>query len=201
MARKYDFVMVFDECYSEIYRGEPPIGGLEVCARMGGDMKNVLVLHSLSKRSSAPGLRCGFVAGDAELIELYRTVRSYASVAVPLPILAAAEALWNDEAHVETNRAHYAALFGMAEKKLGHLPGFSSPPGGFYVWLDVGDGEAAALKLWREAALRTMPGGYMAQNDPFTGANPADRYLRICLVHDLETAEEALDRVAGVLTA
>ncbi|MDA0655658.1 MAG: aminotransferase class I/II-fold pyridoxal phosphate-dependent enzyme [Proteobacteria bacterium] len=199
LARKHDFVLVFDECYSEIYRGAPPIGGLQACAELGGDLRNVVVLHSLSKRSSAPGLRCGFVAGDPELIDLYRTIRSYASVAVPLPLLAAGEALWNDEAHVDINRAHYADLFDMAESILGHLPAFTNPPGGFYLWLDVGDGEAAAVKLWREAAIRCMPGGYMAQDDPFTGENPAAKYLRVCLVHEKATAREALERISGVL--
>ena len=199
LARQYGFVLVFDECYSEIYRGAPPIGGLQACQKLGGDLSNVLVLHSLSKRSSAPGLRCGFVAGDPDLIDAYRTIRSYASVAVPLPLLAAGEALWNDEAHVDVNRAHYADLFDMAKSILGHLPGFSSPPGGFYLWLDVGDGEAAALKLWRETAVKCMPGGYMAQDDPFNGENPAARYLRICLVHDKPTAQEALERIATVL--
>lgn len=201
LSRKHDFVLVFDECYSEIYRGVPPVGGLQACAHLGGDLDNVLVLHSLSKRSSAPGLRCGFVAGDPKLIDLYRTIRSYASVAVPLPVLAAAEALWNDEAHVDINRAHYEELFGMAERILGHVPGFTNPPGGFYLWLDVGDGEAAALRLWREAAVKCMPGGYMAQDDPFTGKNPVSQYLRVCLVHDTATAEEALNRIAKVLEA
>ena len=74
LARQHDFILVFDECYSEIYRGDPPIGGLQVCAKLGGDLSNVVVLHSLSKRSSAPGLRCGFVAGDPNLIDAYRTI-------------------------------------------------------------------------------------------------------------------------------
>ena len=199
LARKHDFVLVVDECYSEIYRRTPPIGGLQACAQLDGNMDNVLVLHSLSKRSSAPGLRCGFVAGDPKLIELYRTIRSYAAVAVPLPILAAGEALWGDEAHVDINRAHYENLFTAAEEILGHIDGFSNPPGGFYLWLDVGDGEETALRLWSEAGVKCMPGGYMAQNDPFTGFNPVSQYLRVCLVHDKVTAVEALERISTVL--
>ena len=199
LAEEYDFKIFADECYSEIYRGTPPIGGLEACAQLNGNMDNVLVLHSLSKRSSAPGLRCGFVAGDPRLIDLYRTIRSYAAVAVPLPILAAGEALWRDEAHVDINRAHYRRLFTAAEEILGHINGFSNPPGGFYLWLDVDDGEATALKLWSEAGVKCMPGGYMAQNDPFTGVNPVSQYLRVCLVHDKVTAVEALERISVVL--
>jgi len=199
MAREYDFAVVFDECYSEIYRGDPPAGGLEICARMGGDLSNVLVLHSLSKRSSAPGIRVGTVAGDPALIDAYRTIRSYAGVAVPMPLLKAAEALLRDEAHVDRNRAHYADLFALAERILGNTPGFSNPPGGFYLWLDVGDGEEATRRLWREAAVRVMPGGYMAQRDPITGKNPGDPYIRVALVHDRNFAEDALTRIANVL--
>jgi N-succinyldiaminopimelate aminotransferase len=199
MAREYGFAVVFDECYSEIYRGEPPVGALEVCARMGGDLSNVLVMHSLSKRSSAPGIRVGTVAGDPKLIDSYRTIRSYAGVAVPMPLLKAGERLLRDEEHVNRNRAHYAELFGMAERILGNTPGFSNPPGGFYLWLDVGDGEEATRRLWREAAVRVIPGGYMAQKDPVTGLNPGDPYIRIALVHDRNFAEEALSRIANVL--
>ena len=199
LAREYDFVLVFDECYSEIYRKNPPIGGLQACVELGGSVKNVLVLHSLSKRSSAPGLRCGFIAGDPKLIELYRTIRSYASVAVPLPILAAGEALWSDEAHVAINRRHYEELFNIAGDILGHIDGFSNPVGGFYLWLDVGDGEEMALNLWRKTGVKCMPGGFMAQKDPFTGINPVSQYLRICLVHDKATVREALQRISRVL--
>mgnify|MGYP000576988345 CR=1 FL=1 len=133
LAEKYDFRIFADECYSEIYRGDPPVGGLEICAKLGGDLSNVLVLHSLSKRSSAPGIRVGTVAGDPKLIDAYRTIRSYAGVAVPMPLLKAGEALLRDEDHVDRNRAHYADLIGMAERHLGNTPGYSNPPRGFYL--------------------------------------------------------------------
>ncbi len=199
LAREYDFALVVDECYSEIYRGAPPPGALEACAALGEGFDNVLVLHSLSKRSNAPGLRCGFVAGDARLIEGYRTIRSYAAVAVPEPILEAGAALWRDEDHVEITRAHYRTLFALAERILGDLPGFYSPPGGFFLWLRVEADEAAAIRLWREAAVRTMPGSYMARDDYVTGVNPGLQYLRIALVHDPDTAEDGLTRIAEVL--
>jgi len=199
LAREYGFAAVFDECYSEIYRGAPPVGALEVCAQIGGSLDNVLVMHSLSKRSSSPGLRCGFVAGDPALIDAYRTIRSYAGVAVPMPILKAAEALYADETHVAATRGHYAELFGMAERILGNTPGFAAPPGGFFLWLDTGDGEAAAVRLWREAGVRVMPGGYMASPDFRTGENPGDRYIRVAMVHNAALAEDALTRIARVL--
>jgi aspartate/methionine/tyrosine aminotransferase len=199
MAREYGFTLVVDECYSEIYRGAPPPGGLEACAALGEGFDNVLVLHSLSKRSSAPGLRCGFVAGDESLIDAYRTIRSYTAVAVPEPILHAGAALWRDETHVAVTRGHYQTLFGMAERILGNVSGFYNPPGGFFLWLQVDSDEDAAVRLWREAAVRTMPGSYMAQDDYVTGINPGDHYVRVALVHDPETAEEGLQRIANVL--
>lgn len=198
LARKHDFVLVADECYAEIYCGDPPLGALEVCAETGS-CANVVVFHSLSKRSNAAGLRCGFVAGDPALIDAYRAIRSYAGVAVPLPVLKAAEALYADETHVAATRAHYAELFAMAERILGNTPGFAAPPGGFFLWLDTGDGEAATLRLWREAAVRVMPGAYMALPDFRTGANPGDRYIRVAMVHDAALAEQALTRMAQVL--
>ncbi len=199
LAREYDFTLVVDECYSEIWRGEPPVGALEACQAMGGGFENVLVLHSLSKRSSAPGLRCGSVAGDERLIAGYRNLRSYCGVAVPEPILKAGEALLADETHVDETRAHYAKLFAIAERKLGNVSGFSNPQGGFFLWLEVPDGEEAATMLWRECGVKVMPGGYMAQPDHNTGENPCEGYIRIALVHDPDIVEDGLGRIAGVL--
>ena len=124
---------------------------------------NVVVFHSLSKRSSAAGLRSGFVAGDPGLIGHFKHLRDYGGCQVPLPIQAAAAALWRDEAHVEENRARYRRKFDIAEAALAGRFGFYRPQGGFFLWLDVGDGEAAALRLWREAAVRVLPGGYTAR--------------------------------------
>lgn len=197
-ARAHDFLLVADECYSEIYDADPPPGAMEACATLGGELDHVLVFQSLSKRSSAPGLRSGFVAGDAEVIRAFGRVRDYGGVAPPLPLLAAATALWRDEAHVETNRALYRRKFDLAERHLGGRLGFYRPAGGFYLWLEVGDGEAAAAKLWRDAALRVMPGAYLARNDA-SGRNPGAPYVRCALVHDLATTEDALTRIARVL--
>jgi N-succinyldiaminopimelate aminotransferase len=198
LAREYDFVVLFDECYSEIYSDQAPPGGLSACAALGGSLDNVLVFNSLSKRSSVPGLRSGFVAGDAELMRSFKRVRDYGGAPPPLPLLAAATALWRDEAHVEANRALYRKKFDLADQILGSRFGYFRPGGGFYLWLDVGDGEAAALSLWRDAALRVIPGIYLAKSDA-TGRNPGAGYIRCALVHDLNTTEQALMRLCSTL--
>ena len=199
LAREYDFLLALDECYSEIWRGEPPTGGLQACAAMGGDMSNLLVFHSLSKRSNAAGLRAGFVAGDEEAIARLLRVRSYGGAQVPGPVQAAAAALWRDEIHVDENRAHYGRLFDMAKYILGNRAGYNDSPGGFFLWLDVGNGEAAALNAWRHGAIKVMPGSFMSREDPVTGENPGDRYIRVALVHDTDTAEAGLTRLAAAL--
>jgi aspartate/methionine/tyrosine aminotransferase len=199
LARAYDFVLAADECYCELYDRAPPPGALEACAAMGGGFANVLVFHSLSKRSNAAGLRCGFVAGDPHLIERFTHLRSYAAAQVPLPIQQVAIALWGEETHVETVRALYRRKFDIAEQYLAGRLGFYRPDGGFFLWLDVEDGERAALALWREAGIRTLPGGYTAVTNP--GAeNPGQRYIRVAVVHDDATIEAGMKRLRRVLT-
>lgn len=198
LARRHHFVLVVDECYAEIYDTEAPPGALEACRRLGPGFDGVLVFHSLSKRSSAAGLRSGFVAGDASAIARFKRLRAFSSAMVPLPVQAAAAALWRDEDHVVVNRERYRAKFDAADAVLGNRPGYYRPAGGFYLWLDVGDGEAAATRLWREAGLRILPGAYMAGAAP-GGDNPGAPYLRVALVHPAEVVEEALQRLVKVL--
>ena len=203
LARRYDFVLAVDECYAEIWDRAPPPGALEACAELGASNGNglfdrVTVFHSLSKRSSAAGLRSGFVAGDPELIGHFRHLRDYGGCQVPLPIQAAAAALWRDEAHVEENRARYRRKFDIAEAAIGDRFGFYRPEGGFFLWLDVGDGEAAALRLWRDAAVRVLPGGYTARAG-HGRSNPGSRYIRLAIVHDEATLEDAFARIGRVL--
>ncbi len=198
MARDHGFVLAVDECYAEIYDSVPPPGALEACAALGGGFDNVIVFHSLSKRSSAAGLRSGFVAGDRALIAHFKRLRAFAGAMVPLPVQAAAEALWRDEAHVEENRAQYRAKFDAAESLLAGRCGFYRPAGGFYLWLDVGDGEAAARRLWTEAGIRVLPGAYMGQADA-SGDNPGSPYIRVALVNDTATLTAALERLVKVL--
>ncbi len=196
-ARRHGFVAAFDECYSEIYFGAPPAGALQAAAE-SGSLENVLAFHSLSKRSSAPGLRCGFVAGDAGLIDVLDQALRYGGAGVPLPVLAAGTRLWQDEAHVEANRRRYRENFAIAERVLGNRFGARTPAGGFFLWLDVGDGEAAALKLWREAGIRVLPGAYMCgTKDDESG--PGKPYIRIALVDDPPMTEVALSRLVEVL--
>ena len=197
LARDWDFVLAVDECYCEIYDKEPPPGALEICAALGGDLRNVLVFHSLSKRSNAAGMRCGFVAGDAELIARFQHLRSYGGAQVPLPLQLAGAALWQDEAHVEENRARYRRKFDIAATRLGGRYGFFRPAGGFFLWLDVGDGEQAAKRLWRDAAIRALPGAYIARGEG--SDNPGRRYIRLALVHDDATVACGMDRLTGVL--
>ncbi len=197
-ARRHGFLLAVDECYSEIWDTEEPPGALTACAGLGGGLAGVVVFHSLSKRSSVPGLRSGFVAGDPAVIAAFARLRSYGGAATPLPILAAAAALWRDEAHVDQSRRLYRAKFDLAEGLLGGRFGFRRPPGGFFLWLDVGDGEAAALALWRQAGIRVLPGAYLARADA-DGVNPGRRFIRVALVHDLATTERALTRLAAVL--
>lgn len=206
LARKYDFVVAFDECYAEIYDQAPPPGGLDAALHLAGSkvgqdaLKNIVVFHSLSKRSSAPGLRSGFCTGDLEITKAFIKLRNYGCTGMMMPVAAASAALWRDEKHVEENRALYRQKFDMAQNVLGNRFGFFRPAGGFYLWLDVGDPEAMALKLWREAALRTLPGNYLTR--PENGGEKAGKsYLRIALVADLESTKVALQRIGNVLGA
>ena len=198
LAREYDFVLAADECYAEIYDRLPPPGALEACAALGRGFDNVVVFHSLSKRSSAAGLRSGFVAGDPKLVGQFKRLRDFGGCQLPLPIQAASAALWRDETHVIENRALYRRKFDLAEAALGDRYGFYRPAGGFFLWLDVGDGEQAALQLWRDAAIRVLPGGYTARAAN-AGVNPGSEYIRVAVVHDDATLDAALTRMRKVL--
>lgn len=198
LARQYDFVLAVDECYAEIWDKAPPPGALQACAGMGDGFQNTLVFHSLSKRSSVPGLRSGFVAGDAGLIAAFQRLRSYGGATLPMPVLAASAALWADEAHVIENQKLYRAKMDLAGRILGKHPGFTRPEGGFFLWLDVGDGEVAAKKLWQSTGIRVLPGAYLAMLGA-DGRNPGQPYIRIALVHDLATTERALSAIAATL--
>ena len=193
LARRWNFVLAVDECYSEIWDRNEPAGGLTACAQLGGSLDNVMVFHSLSKRSSVPGLRSGFVAGDTKLMAAFARLRSYGGAATPLPILAAAAALWRDEAHVVENRDLYRAKVDLAETIFAGRFGFTRPQGGFFLWLDVGDGEKAAVELWNKAKIRVLPGKYLSRGDV------GDRFIRVALVHDLAMTEKALMRLAQTL--
>ncbi|MHB1206021.1 MAG: aminotransferase class I/II-fold pyridoxal phosphate-dependent enzyme [Rhodospirillaceae bacterium] len=198
LARAHDFVLISDECYSEIYGDLAPAGALAACAALGDGLANVLVFNSLSKRSSVPGLRSGFVAGDPDLIAKFARLRAHGGAVQPLPVIAASAALWRDEIHVEENRALYRAKIEDAAKIFGNQFGFYRPAGGFFLWLDVGDGEAAAKRLWSEAGIRVLPGAYLARTGG-NGKNPGQPYIRVALVHDRKATADALARTKDVL--
>lgn len=196
LARRHDFLLALDECYSEIYTEAAPPGGLDAAAA-SGSLRNLVVFHSLSKRSNLPGLRAGFIAGDPEVIARFRHFRSYVGPAMPLPVQAAAAAVWRDEGHVDANRALYRAKFDAAERLLAGRFGFYRPAGGFFLWLDVGDGEAAARRLWAEAGVKVLPGAYLARD---TGrGNPGARYVRLALVAETARVVEGLERLVHTL--
>lgn len=198
LARRFGFLVFADECYSEIYFGDPPLGTLEVA---GPDYANVVVFHSLSKRSSLPGLRVGFAAGDRDFLARFLEMRNTAAPQVPMPAQAVAVAAYGDETHVEENRRLYAEKFDLADKIVGTRFGYRRPAGGFFLWLDVsaqGGSVKVAERLWREAGLRVLPGGYAAQTDA-QGNNPGADYIRIAMVHDKDTTAEALRRLIAVL--
>jgi N-succinyldiaminopimelate aminotransferase len=200
LAHRHGFYVFSDECYSEIYQETPPPGILQVAARMGG-FERVLAFNSLSKRSNAPGLRSGFIAGDAAFLSDYMKYRNVASPQVPLPAQYASAALWADETHVEQSRALYREKFAAAHRKLGSMPGYYQPPGGFFLWLDLskfGGGEQAAKTIWKGYGVKILPGAYLAQPDA-SGVNPAKDYARLALVDPLAATRDALDRLASCL--
>jgi aspartate/methionine/tyrosine aminotransferase len=202
LARRHGFTVAFDECYSEIWRGREPAGALEAVAALGGTLDNILLVHSLSKRSGAPGLRSGFIAGDATHIGRQMQLINYGGVAVPAPILAASTALWRDEAHVAAIRARYDAIFAAAARALDGRFGYQTPPGSFFAWLEVGpevggDEEAARL-LWAEAAIKVLPGRYMGREGS-DGVNPGAGFIRVALVHEPPAVAEAMSRLVEVL--
>jgi aspartate/methionine/tyrosine aminotransferase len=197
LAETHDFLVLADECYSEIYRETPPPGVLEVAAAVSADPERVYAFHSLSKRSNLPGLRSGFVAGGREGISRMRRLRSYAGAPLPLPLQRVAERAWADEAHVVENRALYAAKYRVADRVFAGMNGYRPPEAGFFLWLPVDDGEEAALRLWRETGVRVLPGAYLGR-DAGSG-NPGRGYIRVALVASAEETERGLERLRGCL--
>jgi N-succinyldiaminopimelate aminotransferase len=198
LARRHGFLIFADECYSEIYSTQRPAGTLE---NAGPDYANVVIFHSLSKRSSLPGLRVGFAAGDRNFLSRFVELRNVSAPQVPASLQEVAIAAYADETHVEENRRLYAAKFDLADQIIGGRYGYKRPAGGFFLWLDIsahGGSDEVALKLWREAGLRVLPGGYAART-PADGANPGAKYIRIAMVADRETTAEALHRLVAVL--
>ena len=198
LARRHDFLIFADECYSEIYTEHKPAGLLESA---GPDYANAVIFHSLSKRSNLPGLRVGFAAGDKVFLARFLELRNVAAPQVPVPAQEVAVAAYGDEAHVEENRRLYAQKFDLADQIIGDRYGYKRPAGGFFLWLDVsvhGGDAAVAERLWREAGVRVLPGSYLAREQA-DGSNPGAGYIRVAMVQDGETTAEALHRLVAVL--
>ncbi len=189
LAERHDFRIHADECYSEIYRGDPPPGILEVAAARGADPERVLAFHSLSKRSSMPGLRSGFVVAGPEAMVRLRQLRAYAGAPLPLPLQRVAERLWADEAHVTESRARYRRKYEIADRVLSGVQGCGAPEAGFFLWLPVEDGEAATVRAWRETGVKILPGAYLARDAG--GGNPGAGYVRVAMVAAREDEFEA----------
>lgn len=199
LARRFGFLIFADECYCEIYSGNAPAGMLEAA---GPDFANVVVFHSLSKRSNLPGLRVGFAAGDRRFLAPYLELRNVAAPQVPAPAQYVAIAAYGDEAHVQENRKLYSAKFDLADQIVGGRYGYERPAGGFFLWLDIskhGSSEMVTKKLWSGAGVRVVPGRYLAreQND---GSNPGEGYIRVAMVQDKAATAEGLRRLVAVLS-
>lgn len=200
-ARRHGFLVVFDECYAELYDSTPPAGALDALAALDASARwldNVVVLHSLSKRSSAPGMRSGIAVGDAEVLAALNRVRLNGTACTPLPLLAAATALWSEDTHVVAMRERLSRRKDVADRLLGAHPGYYRPPCGFFLWLRTGDGTALAQRLWRDHALKVLPGAFLTQPGP-DGSNEGDAFVRVALVHDPETTVAGLARLAAGL--
>jgi N-succinyldiaminopimelate aminotransferase len=201
LARKYDFMLFFDECYSEIYSGDTaPTGGLQIAAETAERFKNIIVFNSLSKRSNLPGLRAGFAAGDGDFLETLAEIRNLTAPQMPGVVQAAAAAAFSEEQHVTVIRSAYRAKFDLCDQMLKGKFGYVRPDGGFFLWLDVstlGGGIAAAKRLWAEKGMKIIPGEYLAATDE-AGENPGRNFIRVALVHDLATTRDALERLTSL---
>ncbi len=200
LARRHDFMLFFDECYSEIYTGVAPIGALTVAAATPQRFANLVVFNSLSKRSNLPGMRSGFCAGDARFLETYGEIRNMCAPQVAGPIQHASAAAWADEAHVEAARAVYRHKFADADAILSGRFGYRRPAGGFCLWLDMshlGGGANAAVTLWKSFGVKVIPGAFLAQPG-LDGRNPGDAYVRVALVQPVDVVKEALERLVQV---
>jgi len=201
LSERHGFVIASDECYSEIYfRDEPPLGGLEAAAKLGrGDFRNLVALTSLSKRSNVPGLRSGFVAGDADILKKFLLYRTYHGSAMSGTVAAASIAAWGDEAHVVENRAMYRAKFAAVTPMLERVLDVRLPDASFYLWAGVpevwaGDDEGFARALYAQYNVTVLPGSYLARNTGH-GANPGRGRIRMALVAGTPECVEAAERI------
>jgi N-succinyldiaminopimelate aminotransferase len=201
LSERYGFVIASDECYSEIYfRDEPPLGGLEAAHQLGRkEFKNLIALTSLSKRSNVPGMRSGFVAGDAALIKQFLLYRTYHGSAMSQTVQAASIAAWNDELHVVENRAQYRAKFAAVMPLLAQALNVKLPDAAFYLWAQIpknvchGSDTTFAAQLLAQYNVTVLPGSYLARE--VQGHNPGAGFIRMALVAETQECVEAAERI------
>jgi N-succinyldiaminopimelate aminotransferase len=203
LADEFDFIIASDECYSELYLDEsnPPPGLLQACAALNRhDYRRCLVFHSLSKRSNLPGLRSGFVAGDAALIAPFKRYRTYHGCAMSLPLQHASIAAWRDESHVRVNRDAYRDKFAAVTQELAPVLDFPTPEASFYLWPRVpgGDDIAFTQRLFEQAHVSVLPGSLMGRPGA-SGVNPGAGRLRLALVAELAPTLEAAQRIRRLI--
>ena len=186
LALKHDFVLMNDECYADLYLGEALPSLLNASSEVGNEsFKNVLVINSISKRSSAPGLRSGFIAGDEDILKEYMVYRTYVGCASPLPLQEAAAVAWADQEHVDGFRAKYKENFEVAKEVLG----VDTPEATFYIWLKVEDEIEFTIRLYQEYNLKVIPGSFLGREGEGQG------YVRLALVYEAELTKKALERI------
>jgi len=199
LSRRYGFVIASDECYSEIYfREDPPLGGMEAAARVGlTDFRNLVVFTSLSKRSNVPGMRSGFVAGDADILKRFLLYRTYHGCAMSGMVQAASIAAWNDEAHVVANRELYRQKFAAVTPMLAEVLEVRLPDASFYLWAAVpgGDDERFARDLFAQYHVTVLPGSYLARQTE--SGNPGAGRIRMALVAETDECVEAASRMVA----
>ena len=203
LSDQHGFVIASDECYSEIYfRDEPPLGGLEAAVQLGRkDFRRLIALTSLSKRSNVPGMRSGFVAGDAALLKQFLLYRTYHGSAMSPVVQAASIAAWNDEAHVVDNRNLYRAKFAQVTPLLSGVMDVALPDAGFYLWAGIagGDDVAFALQLLAQYNVAVLPGSLLARESG--GINPGAGRVRMALVAGVDECLEAAHRIVSFIQA
>ncbi|MDD5405568.1 MAG: succinyldiaminopimelate transaminase [Sulfurovaceae bacterium] len=190
LALKYDFVLLNDECYVDLYTNDPLPSILNASIAAGNkEFKNILTLNSISKRSSAPGLRSGFIAGDAEILKSYLEYRTYVGCASPLPMQFAAAAAWSEQSHVDVFRSQYKINLKQAREILE----VDVPEATFYVWLEVDNDLEFTKKLYSDFNLKVLPGSFLGRDGAGKG------YVRLALVYDTQTTKDALFRIKKAL--
>lgn len=200
LSDRYGFVIAADECYSEIYFDEenPPLGALQAAHQLGRDYTRLVVFSSLSKRSNVPGMRSGFVAGDAKVLEKFLLYRTYHGCAMNPAVQAASIAAWNDEAHVIDNRTQYAAKFKAVTPLMQSVFDVQMPDAAFYLWAktNMPDTECA-VRLYRDLNITVLPGSYLAREAH--GINPGQNFIRMALVASFDECVEAAQRIVQLL--